>query len=184
MKIVLHRLLLKLVLLFSFSSPKRILADDEGYIFKKKFNKDERLGKLTDLQRRVTQNEETERPFKNPYWNHKEEGIYVDIVSGEPLFSSLDKFDSGTGWPSFKRPLVPSLIVEKTDLKLIWPRTEVSSYHAGGHLGHIFKDGPPPRGLRYCINSAALRFIPKDKLAEEGFGEFLEIFSKDKKVKK
>lgn len=173
-----RHLLLKLTLIFSFFFPKKVLTDGMKYIFKKKFDKQQRVRELTGLQRKVTQEEGTESAFQNPYWDHKEEGIYVDIVSGEPLFSSLDKFDSGTGWPSFSKPLVPSLIVEKTDLKLFLPRTEVRSKHADGHLGHVFQDGPAPTGLRYCINSAALQFIPKNKLEKAGLAEFLPLFNK------
>ena len=117
---------------------------------------------LTPLQYRVTQENATEPPFENEYWNNKREGIYVDIVSGEPLFSSLDKFESGTGWPSFTKPLEPDNVIEKQDRGLFMVRTEVRSRHAGSHLGHVFNDGPKPTGLRYCINSAALRFIPKE----------------------
>jgi peptide methionine sulfoxide reductase msrA/msrB len=132
--------------------------------------------RLTDMQYEVTQEEGTEPPFNNRYWDNKKEGIYVDIVSGEPLFSSQDKYESGTGWPSFTRPLESKNIVEKEDRRLFTTRTEVRSKHAGSHLGHVFEDGPPPTGLRYCINSAALRFIPKGDLEAEGYGEYLKRF--------
>ncbi len=136
---------------------------------------------LTPEQYAVTQQEGTERPFDNAYWNNKKEGIYVDVVSGEPLFSSKDKFDSGTGWPSFTRPLDPANVVEHEDGKLFMRRVEVRSKEADSHLGHVFNDGPAPTGMRYCMNSASLRFVPVERLEEEGYGQYLPLFQAPKK---
>ena len=143
----------------------------------KNFYKDEqRIRSLDDIQRHVTQECGTEPPFQNPFGNNKREGIYVDIVSGEPLFSSTHKFDSGSGWPSFTAPLASTNIVEVQDKTHGMIRTEVRSTHAGSHLGHVFDDGPTPTGLRYCINSASLRFIAKENLSAEGYGQYLSLF--------
>lgn len=140
-------------------------------------NKDEKVKQLTSLQQYVTQHDGTEPAFQNEYWDNKEPGIYVDVVSGEPLFSSTDKFDSGTGWPSFTKPIADEGLKTEVDNKLLMPRTEVRSSKADSHLGHVFDDGPKEAGgLRYCINSASLRFIHKDDLAKEGYGQYLSLF--------
>ncbi len=141
-------------------------------------NKEELKKKLTPIQFEVTQNNGTERPFDNEYWNLMDEGLYVDIISGEPLFSSDHKFESNCGWPSFTKPLYPESVVEKLDTSFGMRRTEVRTKQSNSHLGHVFPDGPPPDGLRYCINSAALKFIPKDNLEEEGYGEYRKLFQK------
>jgi methionine-R-sulfoxide reductase len=141
---------------------------------------DELKKKLTPEQYHVTQMCGTEPPFQNAYWNEHRAGIYVDVVSGEPLFSSLDKFDSGTGWPSFTKPIDKARVAEKSDRTLGMERTEVRSSKSDSHLGHVFPDGPAPTGQRFCINSAALRFIPVEKLKEEGYGQYLALFEKTK----
>jgi methionine-R-sulfoxide reductase len=154
-------------------------ADDDGGGPYTKPSDAELRQRLTPLQYQVTQQAATEPPFHNAYWDNHREGIYVDIVTGEPLFSSREKFESGTGWPSFWKPLVPANVVEKEDKSLFVTRTEVLSKHGGSHLGHVFDDGPPPTGLRYCLDSAALRFIPVEDLEKEGYGRFLSHFQRD-----
>ncbi len=146
----------------------------------KKPSKEELKKKLTPIQYKVTQENATERPFYNEYWDHEEEGIYVDVVTGEPLFSSKDKYDAGCGWPSFTKPIDKEFVKEKLDLSHGMVRTEVRSKYGDSHLGHVFTDGPKDKGgLRYCINSAAMRFIKKEDMEKEGYGEYLKLFEED-----
>jgi peptide-methionine (R)-S-oxide reductase len=162
------------LMIMTLSAPA--MAQDEARMEQYK-KTPEKIAALTDLQRYVTQEEGTERAFENDYWDNKEEGIYVDVVTGEPLFSSADKFDSGTGWPSFTKPIDKNYVTEHTDRKFFMTRTEVKSAIGQSHLGHVFPDGPKEAGgLRYCMNSAAMRFIPKADMAAKGYGAYLTLF--------
>jgi methionine-R-sulfoxide reductase len=165
--------LIKILFLFILGSGSTMAWNSSSF---HKPSTDELRAKLTSLQYEVTQKEGTERPFQNEYWDLEKPGIYVDIVSGEPLFSSLDKYNSGTGWPSFTKPIKEDAVKTGSDHKLFMARTEVRSRIADSHLGHLFDDGPPPSGHRYCMNSASMKFIPLDKMAELGYGDYLYLF--------
>ncbi|MEP7000266.1 MAG: peptide-methionine (R)-S-oxide reductase MsrB [bacterium] len=180
-------LFVALVAIATAAGPGRAVAQSSAVLAKgeskvtdsyKKPSEGDLKTKLSPIQFDVTQRDATERPFQNEFWDNHEEGIYVDVVSGEALFSSRDKYESGTGWPSFTRPLVPENVKMKTDRHFGMSRTEVRSAHADSHLGHLFDDGPKPTGQRYCMNSASMRFIPVGKLAAEGYGEYAKLFAK------